>query len=268
MEKDNGAGAGQDDGQPGDGAPGGGKSKDDPKDGNADGEFVPKRQFIAALNSATEKYEALAREFEAFKAGGGGKPQANDQPKRHSRAELKAAVTAEQITQEQADDIWNKQVKDEIREEAVAAAREDARRESQQERIDTDIAQYKRLEPEIGDKSSETFGKIREEFQYLVRNGSPNNVATELAAIRGVLGPLDKLEKAKSARRAAEHHEESGAGGDGKPNKSGKSLFDQLDSRKKAHYERLISQGQYKDKAAVEAELKYAKPGRQAGARA
>jgi hypothetical protein len=121
------------------------------------------------------------------------------------------------------------------------------------------------------DKASETFAKVREEFQDLVRNGSPNSLATERVAIRAVLGPLDKLQAAKSASRAAEHHEESGAGGEGAQRKRGTGkLVDTLSEREKSYYARLIEKGHHKDWKEVEDLLKlHAKPDvrRKAGAR-
>lgn len=258
------AGAGADDtvGQDGSGAPSGGAKapKDDTLD---DGEFVPVGRFKAALadqaRRSQEREDALRAEFEAFKAGSKSSKEEQDQPKRYSRVDLKAAVAAGQVTQDQADDIWAKQVKDEAREEAVAAAREDSSRRTQTEQIDRDLTAYKRLAPEIKDKTSDTFEKVRAEFQYMTRNGSPNNLATELAAIRAVLGPLDKLEKAKSATRS-EDHDQQGGGGRQEERKTGKKLVDTLSAREKEHYAGMIKRGHYKDWGEVEKELGFARP--------
>jgi hypothetical protein len=258
-----GAGAGQDDGQGGSGAPSG-ESKDSKDDKSDDGELVPVGRLKAALSAQERKYEAamvaMRAEFEAFKAGAKSSSPQQDQPKRYTRTELKAAVSAEQITQDQADDIWAKQVKEEARDEALAAVRDDASRRTQQEQIDNDLTEYKRLAPEIRDKSSDKFEQISAEFQYLVKRGSPNNLATELAAIRAVLGPLDKLKTAKAERRAENHEEQSGGEGKGEKQKAGKKLVDTLSPREKKHYEGMIDKGHYKDWAAVEAELGFARP--------
>lgn len=263
MAKD-GAGAGQEDGQDGSGAPSG-ESKDSKDDKSDDGEFVPVGRLKAALSAQERKHEsamdAMRAEFEAFKAGAqSGSPQ-QGQPKRYTRAELKAAVSAEQITQDQADDIWVKQAKEETRDEVLAAVRDDASRRTQQEQIDNDLTEYKRLAPEIKDKTSDKFEQISAEFQYLCKRGSPNNLATELAAIRAVLGPLDKLKTAKAERRAENHEEQSGGEGKGdKQQKAGKKLVDTLSPREKKHYEGMIDKGHYKDWADVEKELGFARP--------
>lgn len=257
-----GAGAdGKPDGQGGSGAPSG-DSKES-QDGKPDDEFVPVSRFKAALadqaRRSQEREDALRAEFEAFKSGAKSSKDQQDPPKRYSRVELKAAVSAGQVTQDQADDIWAKQVKDEAREEAVAAAREDSSRRTQQEQLDHDLNEYKRLAPEIKDRTSDTFEKVRTEFQYMTRNGSPKDLATELAAIRAVLGPLDKLEKAKSATRS-EDHDQQGGGGRQEERKAGKKLVDTLSPREKSYYQGLIDRGHHKDWGEVEKVLGFARP--------
>ena len=91
-------------------------------------------------------------------------------------------------------------------------------------------------------------------------SSSAMRLATELAAIREVLGPIERLKTARSARRETESHEETGGGGGGGEGRKAKTGWDALDSRQKAHYERMIAQGMYKDKKAVEEELKFARP--------
>lgn len=273
MAEANGAVLGED--KTGNGAPGDGSDKG-PKDGKKaeDGEeFVPASRLKAALADQQRRHEGqlgnLRAEFEAFKAGVSKAPQdRKEAPKRFSRAELSAAVKAEQITQEQADDIFAKQVENDAVEKATRAALDAVNGTTQQKGIDSDLAQYKRLEPALRDKSSEIFERATEEFRYLRERGHPDNLATELAAIRAVLGPLDKLEKAKSAQRSAEHHEESGGGGEG--SKAPKKVLDSMSAREKAYYQGLIDRGHHKDWAEVEKLLKdHARPElrRRAGAK-
>lgn len=259
----------------GNGAPGAGSK--DLKDGKKaeDGdELVPASRLKAALENQERKHESqlgnLRAEFEAFKAGVSKQaPEKKEAPKRFSRAELSAAVKADQITQEQADDIFAKQVKEDATTEATRAALEAVDRRSQQKDLDSDLAQYKRLEPGLRDRSSEIFGRVKSEFDYLRERGHPDSLATELAAMRAVLGPVDKLEKAKSASRAAEHHEESGGGGDG-GGSGQKKVLETLSAREKSYYQKLIDNGHHKDWAEVESLLKnHARPEvrRRAGAR-
>ena len=270
MAANDGAGAGQDDGQAGSGAPAGGSSEDGSEnEGKLDEKF--EKRIKAALASQRAHYEAqlggVRSELEAFKAGAASKGGNADDatPKRHTRQELKAAVDAGQISQEQADEVWAKQVRTEAVESATAAATIAVSRQATKERIDTDIGSYKRLKPEIMENGSEVREKIREEYNYLVGLGAEKTSATELAAIRAVLGPLEKLERAAGARRSADHDQQGGSDSGGRPKGGGgKTLVDQLDARSKEFYEKGIKQGRYADWKAVEAELKYATPKRRA----
>lgn len=259
-----GAGADDDvDGQGGSGAPSGGSP-----DGGSENELEAKfeRRIRAALENQKRHYETqldnVRAEFSAFKEGVGKKDAPSGQPRVYTRAELKAAVDAGQISQEQADVQWDRQRDAEITERAETVALETVARKATKERIDSDIASYKRLKPEIMEKGSETREKIADEFKYLVSIGKPRDEATELAAIRAVLGPIEKLEKAAGARRPSDPDQQGGGGGDGRPKAAGNKLVDKLDPRWKEHYEKGIKQGRYADWKAVEAELKFATPQR------
>ena len=262
-----GAGADGNDGQDGNGAPSGG-SPEGGSDNDALDEKFEKR-IKAALASQRQRYEEqigqVRAEFDAYKAGAGSKKQ-DDQPVRYTRAQLKSAVDAGQITQEQADDRWAAQVREETLEEAQRTALDVVDRQQKKGQIDSDLSAYKRLKPEIMEQGSETRTKIADEYNYLVSIGQPKSVATELAAIRAVLGPLDKLERAANSRRAADPHQDGGSGGgdSGKPKGgaggNGKKLVDHLKGDAKEFYERGIKAGRYKDWDGVEAELKYASP--------
>jgi hypothetical protein len=261
MAENEGAGTGDDSGQGGSGAPSGGSSEGGSEN---DDKPITARQLKAALASQKRAFEdqiaAKDRELAAFKEGVGQRQV--EKPKVYSKTELKAAVEAGQISQEQADEVWDRQRDSQIREAARTEALEAVKGQSTKERIDDAISKYRQLKPEIMERGSETRERISEEYKYLVSAGSPESVATELAAIRAVLGPLEKLEKAASARRSADHEQQGGGSGDGKPKGGGssKKLVDHLKDDAKEYYERGIKGGRYKGWDDVEAELKYASP--------
>lgn len=240
---------------------GGGGSDDEP---GGDKDVVPKKQFVAALNEAERKREreiaALRTEFEGKLAAATAKPA--ETPKRYTKAELKAAVAAEQITQDQADAQWEKQIREETLAEAQHTAHATVTAVERNKEVNAAIERYKALAPEILDDSHETRQAIRAEFQHLVGLGDdPKDVATQLKAIRAVLGPVEKLEKARKGADQYDTHRESGGGGGGdRPNRKTGKLSDQLNAAGRAHYENGIKAGRYKDWAEVDAELKYASP--------
>lgn len=266
MLENEGAGTGGEDssGQAGSGAPAGGS----PEGGSEnDDKPITAKQLKAILASQergfNEKLAAKDAEFEAFKAGissKGAEPK-QELPRTYTRAELAEAVKAESITQAQADDIWDRQREAEITEKATKAATAAVSGKAAAQRITADLSKYKRLAPEILQTGSEERLRIVNEFNQLVDDGMPRNLATELAAIRAVMGPLDRLEKARSAQRSVESEQQGGGSGKGMGGK-GKTLADQLNPRAREYYEGGIKSGRYKDWKAVEDELKYASPAR------
>ena len=246
----------------GDGATGGGSSKDGQDNKSGDGEFVPKTQFIAALKSAEDKRKAesaaLQGQIDALEAQVKAKPA--EAPKQYTRAQLNAAVTAGEITQEQADAAMDRQNSEDADNRAERIALNAVAADKRKELIDSDIARYKAVAPEILDDDHDTRKRIKEEFNALVRLGdNPKDVATQWKAIRSVLGPIDRLEKARSGTVQHESHRETGGSGGG--NEGGKKGFEStLTPRERAHYSKQITNGLYANWDAVEAELKHANP--------
>lgn len=241
----------------------------------SDGSWIPKVRHDEAVNAERARLARVEAELAALRQA---QQKTVDQPaKRYAKAELDAAVAASQITSAQADEIWATQIREDAKREAKAEVLGAVRAERAQERVDTDLEEYKRLDPTIMEEGSETRTRVREEFEYLgsmghaTAAGDPRTLQTQLLAIRAVLGPIDKLRTAKSARRETESHEETGGSTGASQRRQGpKTAWDALEERQKTYYETAIRNGLYKDKAAVEAELKYTrKPNspRRSGAR-
>lgn len=236
------------------------------EEGGKGGKTIPMTQFLAALNNANKKYDNLEAKFNEL-AAAKEKPAPVDTEKRFTRAELKAAVAAGQVTEEQSDALWEKQVAEDVTARVTKEVLQTVGATSRQERITNDLAEYKRLAPEILETDSEKRKEVAAEFAELVSLGQPKTLETELLALRAVYGPLDKLRVAKSGRRETEFHEETG-GGEGR-NRAPKALKDTLTERERDYYDGKIKSGMYKDWKEVEAELAYARPDvrRKAGAR-
>lgn len=216
---------------------------------------------LEAANAKIEAANAKAREIEARMAAMEQKAPAAQQPQRYTRSQLNAAVTAGQVTQDWADDTWDAQLRAEVIATSTTVARNENTAAQQRGKVDAEIARYTKLEPGILKDGHDVRERIKTEFKYLVGLGdSAQSVNTELKAIRMVLGNIDQFEAARSGRADHESHRETGGGGDGSGNRGagGKSLYDQLDDASKAHYDKMLNAGQYKDKAEIEAELKWA----------
>jgi hypothetical protein len=251
----------EDGGDAGGGAAGGGSPQGGQDKQPKDGDVVPKTQFIAAINSANRKYETLETEVKELRAKLESKPA--EAQKRYTRAELTAMVENRQITQEQADAQIDHQTREDSREEAARVAHQTVTQAQRKGHVDSEIARYTAVAPEILDDAHETRQRIKEEYQYLVKTlGDPDSVATQLKAIRAVLGPVEKLERSRNARPSFESHQDTGGGSGapsgGKKDSSKPLSYDDLSAREKAHYDKLITRGIYKDKAAVNEELQFA----------
>lgn len=228
---------------------------------------ISESQLKAILRSSNEKYERVASELAELKAAKAAPAQLEPE-KRFTKVELKAAVTAGQVTEEQADALWEKQLRQDVAADVRREVLQAVGANTRQERVTKDLAEYKRLAPEILDESSDKRRAIAEEFQYLTGIGQAKSLETELAAIRAVLGPIDKLTVARSARRESEQDEQTG-GGESRQRGAAKTQVETLTAREKDYYDTQIKKGVYKDWKQVESELAYARPEvrRKAGAR-
>lgn len=239
------------------GAADGGSSEDGQGKPPKDGEWIPKARFDEAIGGLKDK----VRDLEVALAKSGNTREA-DPPKRVTRSELKAAVTAGNLSEDQANDIWDKQLLDSVTSTATSAAHNTITQAERERRVNGDIAAYTRLMPGITQDGHADRARVKEEFDYLVSLGHPKTVETEAAAIRAAFGPIERLERARAGRSGAEHHREAGAsGGSSRQNSqaSGK-LVDTLTEREKGYYQKQIDSGQYKGWDDVEAVLKHANP--------
>lgn len=231
--------------------------KQDESQGKPGDDWVKKTQLIAAVNSATAGKEAAEREAAALRTRLAELEKKPDQ-KPPTRTELLQFVEKGDLSQEQADAIWEKQIKD----AAVKAAAETTTRvlagNAYQQQVETELRGYKELKGEAWQPGTPERARVEAEFAYLVQMGDdPSNRATEAKALRAAFGDLSTLRASTSARPGpSDTHEETGGHrpvGDGK----GNSL--KLSPEQKKYYEKGIESGRYKGWDDVKEELKYKK---------
>ncbi len=234
----------------------GDKSQSDGGNANTgDKDVVPKSQFIAAINSANEKYRALEQKVEAMEKAG----QKKAEPPEPTRAELLEHVEKGDITQAQADAIWEKQVIQKAGTAAAIATQNETQRAEAERKVTDRLLQYKELLPDVWVAGSDAQLAAQKEYREMVALGSPANMTTELAAIRVAFGSLETLRASKSSQsNSSESHVETGGGkppGDSS-NKDGPPKG--LDARKVSYYQKQIDSGRYKGWPEVNEELKFA----------
>jgi len=213
-----------------------------------DGDWIPKSQFLAALQNANSKNDELQARIARLESA----PVKEPTPKAPTRAELLALVEAGSITQAVADAEWKRQIIAEVKSEVGIATAS----MSVAQRVDADLAEYKKLAGDAWVAGSPERTKVEAAYRRLVSRGLPETASTELTALENVFGDIDVLRESKKARSGpAEQHSETGgargaSGGGGPKDDAVKGLT----AREKAHYERLIQAKVYKNWAAVKEE--------------
>lgn len=242
----------KDDGSKRDAAHPAGESQGDGKPPGDD--WIKKSQFVAALNNVTTKVDALTAENQELRAA----QQKRDEPKQASLAELRKLVEAGELTQDQADGIWERQTEERITRKVAAQVGQSTDAQERARKVSSELQGFKELQPEVWDATSPEHAKVAREYQRLVDEGQPATQATELAALRIAFGDLSTLRASKSARSGpADTHSETG-GGRPPVHESTKDVLKTLSPQQKEYYEAGIKAGRYpKGWADVKAELEY-----------
>ena len=171
-----------------------------------------------------------------------------------TRAQLDAAAADGRITEAEAERIYESQMERRISERVTAAVEESTAANG----VVSEIQSYKTAIPGLAVRGSDEFAKVASEFEWMRRNGQPDNVSTELAAMRSVFGPPDKL-KVDKGKPVLQTHEEgdsgSGGGNETPANKDGWPKDMKADTRR--YYEGQINQGIIPDIAAAKTEWSY-----------
>jgi hypothetical protein len=205
--------------------------------------WIPREQFDQLTQTVTELANIIKSQ---------NKPEVKKEETRIlTRADLRVAVEKQQLTQEEADNVWDRQ----LLEQAKLAAREEASSQlsvsQSTQRVDADLRKYRSIVPNAWKEGTEERSKVAAEFNELLGMGQPNSRETELLAMRTVFGPVEKLES--RSKPSVESDEQ--AAGAGSAERKSTDLVKGLDARRKSFYEKQIEIGRYKDWGEVRKEL-------------
>ena len=171
-----------------------------------------------------------------------------DEPKRYTRAQLRAAVEEGKITEAEMDAVIERQMEEKITDKLSKQLNEDRKVEAASQAADVLMRRYKAAVPDLLDKSTDTFGKVKKEFQALLALGyDSNDLRTELLAVKAAIGDIDALEK-KPKERDRETHQETGGRDAEAPDVDRRTdgIPKGLSGAQRQHYQRLIDNGMYK----------------------
>jgi len=213
------------------------------------------KAFSARLNKETEKFKAetakLQNELQQERESRiRSEERANVQTKAYTRTELLNLVDMGEMTQIQADQLLEDGLRKTITDDVLAIVDT----HTVGNRVSNEIDKYIDLEPDIKIKGSEKWNKVAAEYNYLVTNGSPDSLPTQLSALRTVMGTIENMKK--KSQIEVETHQETGGGS--KPDKkSEKGALKSLTARQRDYYTDKIRIGLYKDWDDVEKEVNW-----------
>lgn len=214
-----------------------------------------------------ESFSSLEAQVQALQEGTQPQAQPQQQQQReYSRAELRQYVESGQITQQEADEVWDRQ-----QEAKFDRKLHKQREELQQELVANDsmgtlrstIKQYIDAVPEVAEKGSEVHGQLLKEFNRLTRitgvpkPNSKQALELEVIALENVYGSPEnakKLQKQRDKQPDQDLMEDTPSREEATPVPETKVLKG-LTPKQKTYYQRAIDRGVYKDWKAVEAEL-------------
>lgn len=210
-----------------------------------DGSWVPRERLNNLTADMNAKFSSQQRRIDEL-------TEKQNAPVEIPRSELLQKVDDGEISQAEADKVWEDQMVTKAA-QSIKTVVEDT---ATANKLQSELAEYESKVPELSDKSSELYAKVAKEFQHFTNElGMPDTTSTTLAAVRSVVGPASKLKIVKVTKSDGENYEENSGGGD-----SGLKLNDdgtpKLTDRQKKHYGKCIDSGLYKDWDEVHKELK------------
>lgn len=185
----------------------------------------------------------------------------------YTRAQLKEYVSSGQITQDQADDVWDKQQErkwENRLQQEVSKVKEETQTGTNLQGLRSTIGQYRELMPDISPgKSSENRDKLITEFERLTKvlgvpaKDSVEDFKLQVLALENVFGSVNtarsRVSRQQSSSDDAEIMEDMPSQAVAVP--AGSKVLKNLSADKKQYYQRKIDRGVYKNWSDVEKEL-------------
>lgn len=206
-----------------------------------------KERARAADQRASELERELSTEREArVRLEERSNSRTPEPPREHSRADLAQMVEDGQLTQAQADRIWEQQQENRI--DRMVSDRVQAQITQHQTRaaVEAELGRYRQAMPQAWQNGTQERQKVAAAVHDMMAKGAPNTTLTDLLALRQVFGPIEALETNLETRRDPNRQgatpdgggDEGGGGDDGR-------LPSWLTGPQRAHYENLLSMGMY-----------------------
>ena len=184
--------------------------------------------------------------------------KATETPKQLSATELRQLVDDGRISDDQAQEIRDRQNAEQVKSDLRVEFNATVAADKVLERVNGEIGRYKTAVPDLLDRSSPAFAKVRSEFEDLISLGhDAEDKRTELMAARAVFGSITALEAAGKPD-PRETHQETGGRGEGGEGLSVKDGWPKdMPAKMRSYYDYQINQGALADRKAAIAEWSY-----------
>lgn len=243
----------------------GGQGSDDPGQrfipANEVNEIVSKR-VNEVTSKFTEKMARMEGELDAY-AKQSAKPQQED--KIYTRAELNAFVNDGKLTQDEADNVVDKQLRKQVTADVTKNMTLQGKENAQQTMINDYIAH----DPDIAIPGTDARNRIEGEVraQLELSGDTEATLRHEVLALRAIYGDVKNLTQVNLNPEQRDTHMDTMTGGDGGSGHTKQSSAIKVDDSgnitglsrdEKSYYQDLINKGTYSGWAAVAEEMKYA----------
>ena len=192
-----------------------------------------------------------------------GQPRKAESESQISRAQLREKVVAGEITEAEAEQVWESQFERRLGQRIESVVNTRIGEAQTSTAVETQIASYREVVPDVMTEGSSARERVQQEYNFLTSTGAPDGVTTQLQALRAAFGPVEALKKIKGERPET-HHQDVGSGTGGTD--AGKDETGMradgtpkgLTARQRDHYTPKVGPGKlYKDWPAVMDELKH-----------
>ena len=190
-----------------------------------------------------------------------GQPRKTEDEPKITRAQLRAKVEANEMTEAEAEQIWENQFERRLGQHIDTTVNNAIGEAQAVNTVSTQIDAYSEAVPEVMTEGSNARQRVQEEYNFLTSTGAPDGLPTQLQALRAAFGPINALKKIKGERPDTSHQDVGSGSGPGEENETGKRADGTpkgLTARQRTYYTGRVGPGKYyPDWGAVAAELKF-----------
>lgn len=230
-----------------------GSGSDNQSQGNRSPENQSEDLSRIISERVNETRTSVTREFQGKLDALQAKLEETQQPKPYTRTELSALVTKGEMSESEAQSLFDQQQEKENEVRAERAAQRVINGAQKDADLNAAISKYTAFDPELLKEGTESRSRVADEIQFQMQlaGQSEATLATELNALRVLYGPEAALGVKPHDRQT--HSDVQGSGGQEVETKV------ELSKRERDHYRKMVDMGQM-TWGDVEKEMEYSTP--------